>query len=323
MKKLVFLSLALMLLSGIAYAQPPGCSWEGDPAFRYGWGYLNGLPYNQPGPDYITAIAGQTLTYRLGPYNAHPTWTPTTCKNTDTLCFHISDNLGWTIACTPPADAPTILGAGYLFYEDVSITLPCNVTVGQIDEVIAVCAYTNIAGTCDVSCGDCNDPNVRPGDGLNYYSADTLYITVVVSPPALGIFQDSIYYVEQGQTQAYVPFTIANQDECAPPTLFNYNIVSKGHIGAAINQSGSVTVNGGEQQDVYGIINAGTAAICTYDTLTIIAWAGTAYDTCVQLVHVVSPVTVPLFTAPVVTILVLALVLAAAVFMRRRAVSRA
>jgi hypothetical protein len=32
---------------------------------------------------------------------------------------------------------------------------------------------------------------------------------------------------------------------------------------------------------------------------------------------------VPLFTVPVVTILVLALILAAAVFMRRRAVSRA
>jgi hypothetical protein len=67
--------------------------------------------------------------------------------------------------------------------------------------------------------------------------------------------------------------------------------------------------------------------VCTYDTLTIIVWslAGPTiwYDTCVQRVHVVTPVPVPLFTVPVVTILVLALILAAAVFMRRRAVSRA
>jgi hypothetical protein len=47
------------------------------------------------------------------------------------------------------------------------------------------------------------------------------------------------------------------------------------------------------------------------------------YDTCVQIIHIVEPEPVPLFTVPVVTILVLALILAAAVFMRRRAVSRA
>jgi hypothetical protein len=46
-------------------------------------------------------------------------------------------------------------------------------------------------------------------------------------------------------------------------------------------------------------------------------------DTCVQVIHVVEPSSVPLFTVPVVTILVLALILAVAIFMRRRAVNRA
>jgi hypothetical protein len=60
--------------------------------------------------------------------------------------------------------------------------------------------------------------------------------------------------------------------------------------------------------------------------LTIIAWdaaTGTVYDTCVQVVHVVEPVPVPLFTTPVVTILVLAMILAAAVIMKRTAISKA
>ena len=55
----------------------------------------------------------------------------------------------------------------------------------------------------------------------------------------------------------------------------------------------------------------------------IIAWAGDTYDTCVQLIHIVDPVPVPLFSAPVVTILVLAMLLTAAVLMRRRAANKA
>ncbi|MDD3642125.1 MAG: hypothetical protein PHQ19_01475, partial [Candidatus Krumholzibacteria bacterium] len=87
-----------------------------------------------------------------------------------------------------------------------------------------------------------------------------------------------------------------------------------------INQPGQVTVDGGACLDIYGIIDAGAANVCDYDELTIIAWdnaTGTVYDTCVQLIHVVTPVPVPLLTAPVVTILVLAMILAAAVIIRR------
>jgi hypothetical protein len=204
--------------------------------------------------------------------------------------------------------------------------VPCTATPGTY-QVIAKNAYHN-AGACAPECGDCNDPNLRPGDGLNYYNSDTLYIKVV-NPPAiipLSILQDSLTLVDQGQTQAYVPFSICNADACFP--AFNYNIKSKGHFGPAINTSGSVSVPGGDCVDVYGVINAGTpVVICDYDTLTIIAWGGRPawfmYDTCVQIVHAVSAEPVPLFTVPVVTILVLALILAAAVFMRRRAVSKA
>ncbi|MCU0639576.1 MAG: hypothetical protein MUF59_06885, partial [Candidatus Krumholzibacteria bacterium] len=96
---------------------------------------------------------------------------------------------------------------------------------------------------------------------------------------------------------------------------------------AALNTTGTVTgVLGGLCADVYGIVDAGDANVCDYDTLTIIAWdaaTGTVYDTCVQVVHVVEPVPVPLFTTPVVTILVLAMILAAAVIMKRTAISKA
>jgi hypothetical protein len=143
----------------------------------------------------------------------------------------------------------------------------------------------------------------------------------------LAIFQDTLTLVDRDQTQAYVPFAICIPDECAPPTLYSYNIKNVGVWGRipVINQSGSVMINGGECKDVYGVIDAGLALACDYDTLTIIVWTPepVVYDTCVQVIHIIEPRPVPLFTVRVVTILVLALILAAAVFMRRRAVSRA
>jgi len=147
-------------------------------------------------------------------------------------------------------------------------------------------------------------------------------ITTVESAPTIYIDQDSITYVERGQSAAYIPFSICNDDACAPCD-YVYNIVSTGYVGPAIDVTDTVkSVNGGECATVYGVIDAGTASICDYDTLTIIAWSVASpvvYDTCVQLIHVVEPVPVPLFTALVVTVLVLALVLAAAVYLRKRA----
>jgi len=329
MKKIfAILALAILLVPGIVLAEASDCAGvkQGDPALRYGFGYLDGLPFNQPGIDYADIYAGATLTYELGPYNAHTSWTPLgVCDAEDTLCFTAISKQGWTVSGDPALGEPVLLGPGYIWYNLVSITAPCAVTPCDYDTLIAYCAYVDDELLCRWDCIDCAD-NIRPGDGKYYYNADTLIIHVIESPPALAVLQDTLTYVERGQTQAYVPFAVCNQDDCAPPTLYGYNIKSKGHVGSAINVTSSTTVNGGECNDVYGIIDAGTTLACTYDTLTIIVWTTAApiiYDTCVQVIHVIEPEPVPLFTVPVVTILVLALILAAAVFMRRRAVSRA
>ena len=186
-------------------------------------------------------------------------------------------------------------------------------------------AYCDNAGNPVPGSGDCLNPNVYGGVGR--YSTVSMTLEVVESPPALLILQDELYFVEQGATAAYVPFSICNGDPCAPATDYGYSITSLGIIGAPLNITGSLTgILGGLCGDVYGIMDAGDALVCDYDTLTIIAWdaaTGTVYDTCVQVVHVVEPVPVPLFTTPVVTILVLAMILAAAVIMKRTAISKA
>jgi len=328
MKKLfAILALTLLLMPAVALAQPPGCTWEGDPCMRYGFGQYDGLPFNQPGWDYADAYPGQMLTYVLAPYNATP-YNTVGCTALDTLCFHAVSLQGWTLATDPPdGELQELPAGGYIWYQEISITAPCDAVVGDKDTLIGTVAYANTAGACAPECGDCQDPNIRPATGVAYYNADTLVVTVIAAPPALGVLQDTLTLVDRGQTQAYVPFTICNQDECAPPTLYGYNIQNKGVTGRipVINQTGSTTVDGGACRDVYGIIDAGLALACDYDTLTIIVWTPTpvVYDTCVQVIHVVEPELVPLFTTPVVTILVLALILAAAVFMRRRAVSKA
>ena len=320
MKKIfAVLALAILLVPGIVLAQPAGCTWEGDHCLRYGWGQYDGLPFNQPGPDYATIYAGATLTYIIAPYHANPTYyQPAICTATDTLCFHAVSFQGWTLAFDPPAGELMELGPGYVWYQEISITAPCDVSVGDVDTVIAMSAYANNAGVCAPECGDCFDPNIRTSTMVPYYNADTLYITVVASPPALAILQDTLTLVERGQTQAYIPFSVCNQDDCAPVTTYNYNIVSKGHVGGAINTTSSVGVAGGTCEDVYGIIDASSAVACDYDTLTIVVWIGATYDTCVQVIHVVEPQPVPLLTPPVLAILVLALILIASIFLRRR-----
>lgn len=328
MKKITLIAmLALLLVPAVAFAQPPaGCTWDGDPAFIYGWGYLDGLDYNQPGPDYATIWKGYSLTYQLGPYNASDVWLPSTCKALDTLCFHATSSHGWALTCDPEMGLPQELDISYLWYQIITITAPCvgELPVGMQDTIIAICAYTNNLGVCDPSCGDCNDPNLRPSTGLYHYSADTLIITVVEAPVPLEVLQDTLTLVEQGQTAAYVPFAICNGDYCAPVTRIDYVITTTGHVPTTIN-NGYLEMLPGTCEDIYAILNAGEAALCTYDTLQIVVWTGdpATYDTCVQVIHVVEAQEVPLFTVPVVTILVLALILAAAVFMRRRAAARA
>jgi hypothetical protein len=311
MKKLALL-LALLLVPGIIYAQPC-CTYEGDPAF-----------YVDFGEDTHDMIAGETYCWTVGPCNFG--FVSAVCPDTDTFCVDAWDTGGWVITGAPPLGTCYLLDPGYLWWQDVCITAPCDVDPCDYDTLYIQMFCCDEALACRTDCPeDCEDPNWYGGNP--YYSTDQVIIHIVPSPPALYIEQDSIYFVEQGQTAAYVPFTICNGDACADPTVYDYTIDSKGHIGGGFPQSGSTDpIPGGECDDVYGIVDAGLADVCDLDTLTIIAWdwaTGSVYDTCVQLVHVVEPVPVPLFTTPVVTILVLAMILAAAVIMRRRAVSRA
>ena len=331
MKKLfAILALTFLLVPAVVLAQPPaGCLWGGDPYLRYGFGEYTGLPYNQPGIDVATMYPGGTLTYVLAPYNAAILDLPTgSCRAADTFCFHVSDRKGWTIACAPPMGDLFLLSPGFQYFQGVSITVPCGTAVGAKDTILARVAYANIARACAPECGDCNDPNIRVGTTTKYYNADTLIVTVIAPGPMFSVLQDTLTLVERGLTSTYVPFAICNEDDCAPLTQFRYNIKNVGVVGRipTINVTSTIGIVGGDCKDVFGVLNLSLAAVCDYDVLTIIVWNrdGTAvYDTCVQRVHVVEPVPVPLFTVPVVTILVLALILAAAVFMRRRAVSRA
>ena len=327
MKKLLaILALAALLVPGIVLAQPAGCTWNGDPCIRLGWSGVAGA-----GVDYRNIVPAQTLAFTIRVQNAFQNgasgWVSCNpdCDILDTFCTYVSSAQGWTITSVPALGVPYELRSCYVYDQNITITAPFSAVLGSQDIVIVSMVYTRgePALTCAPECGDCLDPTIR-GTG-RLYNADTLILTVVEPPNPISIEQDTLTLIDRGVTQAYIPFTVGNA--WPPFTGFGYNITSKGHVGAAINTSGTLTISGGAEVEVYGILDAGASYTCEFDTLTIIVWslAGPTiwYDTCVQRVHVVEPVPVPLFTVPVVTILVLALVLAAAVFMRRRAAGRA
>jgi hypothetical protein len=317
-KKLALITLLVLLVPGFVLAQVCTATKEGDPAF-----------YVDFGEDTRDMIAGETYCWTVGPCNFG--FVSALCPDTDTFCVFAADLLGWAITGDPPLEECYLLDPGYLWWQDICITAPCDVLPCETNTLMIFMSYCNDLLECDHDCWpdtpECENPNWYSGNP--FYSADTVVIHIVPSPPALYIEQDSIYYVEQGQTAAYVPFTICNGDACADPTVYGYVITATGDPDLVVGfpQAGSTPpIEGGECGDVYGVVDAGDADVCDMATLTIIAWdalTGTVYDTCVQLVHVVEPVPVPLFTTPVVTILVLAMILAAAVIMRRRVVNRA
>jgi hypothetical protein len=298
------------------------CSKEGDPGFYF----------NFPGGT-IGLVKGESWCDHL--YAANMYWASAACGDfgndtnamIDTFCVTASDDLGWPVTNSAPGCHILDDNVGVWYYElDVCITVPCEAAVGQTNTLTAVMAYCDVAGVCAPDCGDCEDPNVRSGP-VDCFSTITQDFEVVASPPALYVLQDTLYYIEQGQTAAYIPFSICNGDACAPETDYDYRITSLGRVGPALNQTGTASgVSGGSCGDVYGIVDAGAASVCTFDTLTIVVWdaaTGTVYDTCVQAVHVVEPVPVPIFSTPVIVILVLAAITAAAAVMKRSAAGRA
>jgi hypothetical protein len=326
MKKLVFLALIVMLLPAAANAQYD--IKQGDPGFIFAF----------PGGT-IEVIRGETWCDNL--YAANFAWQAAgPCLGTlDTFAVVTGDLLDWPITNTFLAYEPMgtegedAEGKCYIiddngddpwyYVVELCISVPCEASVDDANTLTAQMAYCDVNMVAQPDSGDCGDNTYGGNPAPALMSQDFL---VVESPPALYILQDTLYYVEQGQTAAYIPFSICNGDACAPPTDYDYMITSLGTVGAALDQTGTASgVSGGACTDVYGIVDAGSAAVCTYDTLTIVVWSqgGAVYDTCVQAIHVVEPIPVPLFTAPVVTILVLAMILAAAVIMKRHAVSKA
>jgi len=101
-----------------------------------------------------------------------------------------------------------------------------------------------------------------------------------------------------------------------------YNIKSRGYVGNAIDTTDTIFgVPGGECRNIYAVVDASEANICDYDTLTIIAWLEAfpgRYDTCVQLVHVVEPLPVPLLNTTFVVVLILVLMSSIAIIIKRR-----
>jgi C1A family cysteine protease len=264
------------------------CSIEG-PSEWYG------DPYGFPDTD--DTYAGNVIEYGFA-------WC--TDITIDTLCVWVEDTEGWTFG--GDLDICFISDPGCWGTIYVTVKAPCDAEVCDYDTIYAHLSYCSVLGNC-THVPEC------------IADTDTMIVHVVESPPALGILQDSLTVVTEGQTAAYIPFAICNQDPCAAPQSYTYVITSKGHVGGAINQGGSKVVDGGECENVYGVVDAGEAEPCDLDTLTIIAWdtaTGEIYDTCVQLVHVVEVEPVPLFSTPVLTILVLAMILSAAVILRRK-----
>ncbi len=322
MKKLVLLALVVMLLPAMAQGYDLK---QADPGFYFD--FDGGT---------ITVIRGEAWCFTA--YAMNYGWASTLCPAImDTFAVVSSDVQGWPITNeflgfeqgTAGEDAEGTCyiinddGVGsWYFVTEVCFTVPCDATVGDLNTLTLQMAYCDDQMVAQPDSGDCENPNYHAS--VPRWSLIHQDFEIVASPPALYILQDSLYYVEQGQTSAYIPFAICNGDPCAPATDYDYVITSLGNVGPALNQSGTAAgVVGGTCGDVYGIIDAGAGVVCTFDELTIIAWdatTGTVYDTCVQLIHVVEPVPVPLFTAPVVTILVLAMILAAAVIMKRHAV---
>jgi hypothetical protein len=311
LKKICLFAAIMVFAASAASAQCNNFTKDGDPGFFYGF------PSSE-----VEIFPGQQLCYEMGPANFG--FVSYTCQDTDTFCVHAISVSGWPVT-GPDLDHCFLLDSGYLTGIDVCVMAPCDVVPCDRDTVIAWDVYCDDTLACRYDCGDCENPNWY-GDPPNpYYYMDTLLLHVVEAPPALYIMQDSLYEITYGQTAAYVPFDVCNGDPCAPPTLYGYSITQTYGTIPGVQDAPTVTVNGGECEQVYWIANAGATLPCTTEELTIIAWTTSppiVYDTCVQWVHVIERKSVPLFTAPVVTILVLAMILTAAVFMRRRAVSR-
>ncbi|MCK4235835.1 MAG: hypothetical protein KAX38_01870, partial [Candidatus Krumholzibacteria bacterium] len=236
MNKKCFLLVAAVAFMFVATsALAADCSKEGDPAL-----YVNF------GEDARDVIHGETVCWTLGPCNF--AFVSATCMDTDTFCVHLYETKGWLSLADPPLGTCFILDPGYLWWQDICITVPCEAEVCEYDTLIFCMTYCDDTLGCRDDCSDlpeCEDPNWYGGDP--YYRCDTLILHVIEPPPALGIVQPESTLVGAGQTAAYIPFQLCNGDPCALPTDFGYCITNLGTVHIpVINQCDTVTVAGGE-----------------------------------------------------------------------------
>jgi hypothetical protein len=287
------------------------CSMEGDP------GIFIGFPRE---PQEV--LAGFAYSFLIAPANFGFGTSP--CQGADTFCLHLYDTEGW------PVIAEGFLGQsegecfelepGYYIQFEVTITVPCSASAGEVDTLFAVMAYCDVNARCSPDCGDCMDPNWLQED--SFYSADTLFLIVEQSPPHIYILQDTLYYVDRMQTQAYVPFAVCNGDPCSPPADYVYRITSSGPCGNPVDQTDTLYgVPGGECEDVYATIYGPAYSIYDFDTLTFMAWdlaTGTTSDTCVQMIYIIECLCVPVLDRRFVLISALMLISGAAVMLKIR-----
>ena len=290
--------------------QASSCSREGD-----------GALYVDFAGDHQDIEAGKTISWMVAPGNF--AFVSSTCTETDTFCLHAYDTRGWTITADPPLGSCYVLEPAYVWWQEISVTAPCEIPVCEYDTLIIFMAYCGGGETCNHECRDvpgCEDPNWY--DGTPYFSADTVILHVTESMPALYVLQDTLFNVGFNQSQNYVPFSICNGDPCAGPDRYEYTVTNRGHIGAPFEQGDTTGwVPGGECEKVYAVVDASVAEVCDIDTLTIIAWdleTGTAYDTCVLIIHCLPIMPVPILTPAIMIITVLAAVIIASVMMLKR-----
>jgi hypothetical protein len=303
MKKFALLALAILLVPNIVAAQ---CTPNGTYLVWYG------EPYELPQGENIPIFPGQTLTWDS--YVSGEPGCIVICHDAvagEDCGFLVVDGESWTYGEDAGVCAALPEDGCWIFY--FSVTCPPEATIGTVNEALVITCYCNdVSGELDIAC-----------------ATDTMiaYFEVVEPPPEIEIFCNESIEVDQGVTSAYIPFQFCNADLLADPRDYDWWATSQGTVGPAINQSGTLlAVPGGECDWAYAIIDASAANIDDVDTVTMLGFwnapgPGGMYDTCVQAILIVEAVPVPLFTRPVVTIMVLAMILAAAVVMRRRATS--